>query len=132
MSDYDDIINLPHYVSKKRKQMSMIDRAAQFSPFMALVGFDGEVKESQRLTDKRIELSEGDKEILNEKLLMIEENLENKPEIRVTYFVADGRKEGGAYISASGRVKKIDEYNKKIVLTDGREIKMADITDILL
>ena len=105
--NYDDIINLPHYVSKKRPQMSIEARSAQFAPFAALTGYDEKVKETARLTDRKIELEDGQKEILNNKLLYILENIEEKPEITFTYFIKDTKKSGGKYIEKTGIARKI-------------------------
>ncbi len=129
---YDDIINLPHHISKKHAHMSMADRAAQFSPFMALVGFDGEVSEMQRLTDKKTELSESEKEVINEKLMLLAENIREKPYAAITYFVPDGKKAGGAYVTAEGRIKRVNEYEKSVTMADRRVIIMEDIADIKL
>lgn len=130
MGKYDDIINLPHHVSKKHPHMSMIDRAAQFSPFKALVGLDGENRETARLTDARIELDENEKEILNEKLLLIAENLHERPYAAITYFKPDTKKEGGEYVTAEGSVKKINEYERTVTMTDGTVIQIEEITEI--
>ncbi|MGN0335532.1 MAG: hypothetical protein ACI4DV_07725 [Lachnospiraceae bacterium] len=127
---YDDIINLPHHVSSTRPQMSIIDRAAQFSPFAALTGYDAAVKETERLTDERMELDESRKRILNEKLQMIAESLAEHPEITVTYFRPDEKKSGGAYVSYTGHIKKIDEYERTIVMTEGRKIPIEQIYEI--
>lgn len=127
MKDYSDIINLPRHRSKKHPHMSMLDRAAQFSPFMALVGYGDEVEEAQRLVEERIELDENEKEILNEKLLIISENLSERPRVAVTYFEPDLKKAGGAYVTISGNVKKISEYDKTITMEDGRVISIEDI-----
>lgn len=124
---YDDIINLPHHVSEKHPQMSLHDRAAQFSPFAALTGYDDAVKETARLTDTIFELDEDEKSILDEKL---KRGLENKDEISVTYFIKDSKKEGGSYNTVSGRVKKIDEYLRTLVLNSGEEIPIDNIYDI--
>ena len=124
---YDDIINLPHHVSARRARMSMTDRGAQFSPFAALTGFDAAIEETDRLTDRRIELTEGEKEILNDTLLGIMERIAEQPEIGVTYFVPDQRKAGGAYIRRTGRVKKIDPCGRSILMTDGTVIAMEQI-----
>lgn len=132
MSKYDDIINLPHHVSKTHPHMSMIDRAAQFSPFMALVGYGDEVKETERLTDVRIEIDEGEKEILNEKLLLIAENLHERPFAAITYFRPDIKKDGGEYVTAEGNVKKINEYEKTVTMTDGTVIQIEEIIGINL
>lgn len=125
---YDDIINMPHHVSSKRQRMSMIDRAAQFSPFAALTGYDAAVKETARLTDKRIELDEYEKAALDEKLRIALENPEE--EITITYFKPDVKKDGGAYISNTGKIKKIDDYERVVVLIDGLKIPIEDITEI--
>lgn len=127
---YDDIIHLPHPVSDRRVRMSNYDRAAQFSPFAALTGFDAAIEETARLTDSRIELDEGGKALLNEKLLEILERIETQPLVAVTYFRYDERKAGGAYLRATGHVKKIDAYSRAIVLTDGRAISLEDVVAI--
>lgn len=130
MSKYEDIINLPHHVSEKRAPMSMIDRGAQFSPFAALTGYDAAIQETARLTDRRIELSDGQKEQLNEKLQLILENLRGQPEVTVTYFRPDERKGGGAYVTAAGIVSKIDGYRKLLIMKDGTVISFEDIYEI--
>lgn len=127
---YDDIINLPHHVSPKRARMSMTDRGAQFSPFAALTGFDAAIEETARLTHRRIELTEGEKAILNEKIQRILERIAEQPEIAVTYFVPDLRKTGGVYTRMTGRVKKIDAYQRVILMTDGTAIPFDEITDL--
>ncbi|MCD8005221.1 MAG: hypothetical protein LUE91_06155, partial [Oscillospiraceae bacterium] len=95
--DYSDIINLPHHVSATRPHMSMHDRAAQFSPFAALTGYDAAVKETARLTDQRAELDDDMKEKLSERINLLQENLAAAPAVEITYFIPDERKEGGAY-----------------------------------
>ncbi len=130
MKDYKDIINMPHHVSKNRPQMSMRDRAAQFAPFAALVGYDDAVKETARQTSKRIELLDEQVAIINEKILLLIELIKDSPKIFITYFEPDKKKDGGIYITINGTVKKIDEYNKLIIMQDGRTIKMDDIFDI--
>lgn len=129
---YDDIINLPHHVSEKHPRMAMIDRAAQFSPFAALTGHGAAIEETARLTDERIELDESRKEIINEKLMFIAESADDAPEVTVIYFVPDGRKFGGEYVSVTGKVRKIDAYKHDIVMSDGRPIPIENIYDILL
>lgn len=102
MGKYDDIIDLPHFVSKKYPQMSMRDRAAQFSPFAALTGYDAEIKETARLTDKRIEFDEDVLDRLNERLNILRKCLDDgdvNPDVRITYFEKDLKKDGGKYIS---------------------------------
>ncbi len=129
-NEYDDIINLPRPVSKTRPRMKMIDRAAQFSPFAALTGYDAAVKETARLTDRRIELSEDMKSELNDRLLFIADWIEEQPEVEITYFEPDAKKKGGAYITANGTVKKIDEYNRTVIMTDGTLIPIDEIISI--
>ena len=110
--------------------MSMMDRAAQFSPFAALTGYDGAIKETARLTDEKSELGDEAISILNMKLQMLTEAFEDRPEVFITYFKPDERKAGGAYLRVSGVVKKIDEFERILVLMDGTKIKMEDIADI--
>ena len=128
--NYDDIINLPHHVSKKRPQMSIEQRSAQFAPFAALTGYDEAVKETARRTDKRIELDDGQKEILNNKLLYILENIDIKPEITFTYFVPDKRKSGGKYIEKTGIIRKIDMVEQYVQFIDKSKINISDIIEI--
>lgn len=127
---YDDIINLPHHVSSIHPQMLIADRAAQFSPFAALTGHDAAIKETARLTNRRVELDENSKSILNEKFQMIVENLQNQPAVTITYFLPDDKKEGGSYISVAGSVKKIDEYKRRIIMADGSIIPIDEVFDI--
>lgn len=127
---YDDIINLPHHVSKTRPQMSMHDRAAQFSPFSALTGYDAAIKETGRRTEKRIEPDEDELQILNMKLKLLIDNIDEEPEVTFTYFKPDERKSGGKYVEAFGVVKKADEFNRLIVMQDGEKIKMDDVVEI--
>jgi hypothetical protein len=127
---YDDIIDLPHHVSKTRQRMSMIDRAAQFSPFAALVGYEDAVEETARLTDKKIELTEESKLSISEKLRTVSENAEDEMTVRITYFVPDKKKEGGAYVTALGTVKYIDEYDRIVIMADKTVIPIDQIWDV--
>lgn len=127
---YDDIINLPHHVSKKRPQMSLHDRAAQFSPFAALTGHKAAINETARLTDEKQILSEDVIVKLNEQLNLIKENIGTNQTVTITYFVPDNKKSGGAYISHTGVVKKIDEYNHTVILTDKTVIPIEQISEI--
>lgn len=129
-NNYDDIIDLPHHVSANRPQMSMMDRAAQFSPFAALTGYDAAIKETARLTDQKIDLDDYEKEEINDKIQLITEHLGEDFEVVITYFQPDSRKAGGAYVDAVGIVKKIDEYDRVIILQDGKKIPIDDILDI--
>jgi hypothetical protein len=128
--EYDDIINLPHHVSKKHPQMSLEARAAQFAPFAALTGYEDQVKETARLTNERKELAEGLKMILNEKILKSQNNLNNHPEVTITFFVPDLRKSGGKYVAVTGNVKKIDEFKHLIIFDNNKEIPIDEIIDI--
>ena len=130
MNNYEDIINMPHHVSKKHPQMSIWSRSAQFAPFAALTGYDDAVKETARLTDKRLEIDEGLKNILNNKLQYILENKLLQPEITFTYFVYDTKKSGGKYIEKTGVVKKIDLNEKYIMLKDKTKISIDEIINI--
>lgn len=127
---YDDIINLPHHVSDKHPRMPLIDRAAQFSSFAALTGHDDAIEETARLTDKKIELDENTKEILDMRLMMIREHIAEKPKVTFTYFEPDDKKSGGAYVDVTGIVKKINDLEHKIILYDGIEILIDNIIDI--
>ena len=130
MNRYDDIINLPHHVSPTRKRMSMHDRAAQFAPFAALVGYDDAVAETARLTESRPELDEQEQRAINERLAYIADHIKEQPEVHIKYFVPDEHKSGGAIIEVSGKVKKISATDATIVLTDGCKIRLSDITDL--
>ena len=127
---YDDIIHLSRPVSKKRSPMSNFDRAAQFSPFAALTGYDAVIAETGRLTDTQIELDEGGKALLDEKLQTIREHLEEHPAVKLTVFCPDSRKSGGAYETVTGNVKKIDPVARILVLTGGEVIPVDRIYGI--
>ena len=132
MMNYEDIIYLPHHRSKKHAPMPLIDRAAQFSPFAALTGHDAAIMETARLTDRKIELDEYEIAVLDDRLQTIKVQLESHPEITVTYFQPDIRKDGGEYITVTGRVKKIDEYAKTMILDDSTRILIEDIIEIVI
>ena len=127
---YDDMIHLPHHVSKNHPQMSLLNRAAQFSPFAALTGHDDAIRETARLTESFIELNEDKKAQLNEQLQLIRENLEQKPECEVEYFKPDEKKEGGTYVTICGQIKKIDEYRHRIIFVDGTVLPIEHIFTI--
>lgn len=129
-NSYDDIINLPHPVSKNHPQMPFRDRAAQFAPFAALTGHDAAIKETARLTDERLELSEEVIAQLNEKINIIRNNIGIEQNVSITYFIPDAKKAGGAYVTCSGSVKKIDEYEHTIIMTDQTVIPIEQISDI--
>ncbi|MBQ6835110.1 MAG: hypothetical protein IJO55_11960 [Lachnospiraceae bacterium] len=127
---YDDIIHLPHPVSKSRPRMSMHDRAAQFSPFAALTGYDAAIKETARWTDAQADLDENYKSGLDEKLMYILSRIEERPTVMITYFVKDEKKDGGSYRSAEGTIRKVDFYERVIVMEDRERIPLKDIVEI--
>ncbi len=129
-SDYEDIINLPHHISPTRPRMAMIDRAAQFSPFAALTGHAAAVRETARVTEAQMELTEDSRALLDEKLRMLIELLPSEPEATITWFEPDERKDGGAYIEVTGRVKKIDANQRTVTLANGAAIPMDRIVEI--
>ena len=130
MSRYDDIINLPHHVSPTRQRMSMHDRAAQFAPFAALVGYDDAVAETARLTAARPELDEQEQRAINERLAYIADHIKEQPEVRIKYFVPDEHKSGGAIVEVSGKTYRISNTDATIVMTDGCKIRLSDIIDL--
>ena len=127
---YDDIINLPNPTSKKHPRMSLYDRAAQFSPFAALTGHEAAIKETARQTDEKLMLSDEVIAELNEKLNLIAETIGTQQRVRITYFVPDSKKAGGAYITCSGCVKKFDEYEHTVIMEDKTVIPIEQISDI--
>lgn len=129
-NDYNDIIHLPHHRSKKYAHMSLHDRAAQFAPFAALKGYDGEIDESARRTEKRITLSEEQAFMLNERTRILLEHIHELPEICITYFVPDTKKAGGAYYEKAGALRRIDEVQRIFYFTDGMEIEVDNIFKI--
>ena len=130
MNEYDYIINLPHHQSTKHKHMSNYQRAAQFSPFAALTGYDAAIDETARLTDKKLDLSEEQTEFLNQQIQLIIKHLFEKPQVEITYFVPDERKAGGEYMTVTGNVHRVDDYNREIVFTDGLTVKIDDVWSI--
>lgn len=134
---YEDIVDLPHPVSKVHPRMSLQDRAAQFSPFAALTGHEEAIQETARLTDIQIELDEDTKNLLNEKLLVLQNRWKEAKETRqpgvqvsLTYFLPDERKAGGEYVTRSGVVKKIDDFQRSILLEDGTMIPIWRIKEV--
>lgn len=124
---YDDIIHLSRPRSERRAQMSNYDRAAQFSPFAALTGFDAAIEETGRLTDHRIELDEGGKQLLDEQMSALLDVIHTRPKVTITWFCYDERKAGGTYVVTSGIVKKIDRYSGKILMDDGSVIPLGEV-----
>ena len=127
---YDEIMGLLHHVSKTRPQMPMSDRAAQFAPFAALTGYDSAIKETGRLTDERIELDEEALAALDRKYQLLMDTLDDAPEVTITYFQPDERKAGGQYVSATGTVKKVDTFGRRILLQDGTRIPLDSVYDL--
>jgi hypothetical protein len=127
---YDDIIDLPHPVSKTHRPMPMSDRAAQFSPFAALTGFESALQETERLTDQQIFLDEDEITAINGVLCQLRESLSQRPNATVRYFVPDERKAGGIYVSATGVVKRIDDIEQRLIFADGTIISLQDIVSI--
>ncbi|NLI89309.1 MAG: YolD-like family protein [Epulopiscium sp.] len=129
-NEYEDIIHMPRHISNKRKPMPMISRAAQFSPFAALTGHEEAVKETARKTEKRIELDEHMKKILDDKLKgLLDKNKENIS-IKIKYFKPDNKKDGGAYVTYRGTVNKIDQYRRIIHMDNNKLIPMDEIINI--
>lgn len=127
MNEYDDIINLPHHQSSKRPHMSNHQRAAQFAPFAALTGYDAAIDETARLTDQKLELSDEQADHLNVQIQRIVENIADKPQVEITYFVPDNRKSGGEYMTVTGRVRCVDDSNREIVFADGMTVGIDDV-----
>lgn len=123
---YGDLIERPYRGSRTHARMSMIDRGAQFSPFAALTGHGAAIDETARLTASDVELSEDSKALLDEKLRLLQE-LQEQPEVEITYFEPDERKEGGAYLTATGRIAWIDAQRRDIVFTNGNRIPIDRI-----
>ena len=132
VSKYEDIMEHPRHISNTRAQMPVSGRAAQFSPFAALTGYDAALKETERLTDEWIELDEGSKMLLDRRLQEVKKHIKEQPEVTVTYFRPDIRKSGGAYVTITKNVKKINEYERLIIFTDGSFIPIDKIYDITL
>ena len=131
MGEYDDIINLPHHVSRKHPQMSIHDRAAQFAPFAALTGHGEAIAETARLTDRKIELDDYERLKLDEKLLILQEHIMEMPEISVTYFCPDEKKEGGKYVTVTKALRKINDMERTLLMEDGMQIRIEDILEVL-
>ena len=129
---YDDIINLPRSVSKKHPPMPMSKRAAQFLPFAALTGFEGEIAETGRLTQAAPELGVDALVALDRQLALLRRRLPEQPEVTITRFVPDEKKDGGQYETLAGRVRRLDEPNRTLSLTDGARIDMDTVVELTL
>ena len=130
MGEYDDIIGLPHHVSSTRPHMPMLDRAAQFQPFRALTGYEDAVQETARYTDEKVELTEDEKALLDMELQRLSDDIANRPQVTLTCFRPDKRKSGGAYVTTTGRLKKIDDIEGALILVSGERIVIEDIIEI--
>lgn len=130
MGKYDDIIHLPHHVSSTRPHMPVSDRAAQFMPFRALTGYEDAVQETARLTDEKPELTEDEKALLDGTLQKLAEELPGRPRVTLTYFRPDKKKAGGAFVSVTSQIKKIDDFEGALVLMGGERISVENIVDI--
>ncbi len=129
-SKYDDIISLPHHKSKTHRHMSLSERAAQFAPFAALTGFEETLDEVNRITETKKELSDDEKEIINQKLLMILDNLPERIDVEITYFEKDKNKSGGHYLTLKSSIKRIDEINHQLIMSNNKKISIDNILDI--
>ena len=129
---YDDIIDRPRPVSKKHPPMPMSKRAAQFLPFAALTGFEGEIAEAARLTEAAPELGEDALAALDEQLALLRQRLPDQPEITLTRFIPDEKKAGGSYETVTGRVRRLDEAGRALILTDGTKVDLDAIVELLL
>ena len=127
---YDDILHLPHPTSKRHPRMPIADRAAQFSPFAALTGHKAAIEETARVTERRIELDEDAKEQLDQTLQLLLERIDEQPEITVTWFSPDKKKAGGQYHTATGKLKRVDTQESRLILTDGTQIPLEDLLEI--
>lgn len=130
INKYADIMELPYRKSTKHPHMSMIDRAAQFSPFAALTGHDAAIQETARRTEVRMELDEDVKTRLDQTMQEILTRIEEHPTVTLTYFKEDEKKEGGAYLTLTGQIKKLDIYRQKLVFVDSQEIPIEDIIEL--
>ncbi len=129
---YDDIIDLPHPTSTRHPRMPMANRAAQFSPFAALTGYEDAVQETARQTVARPELTEEEKSHLNAELQALAEKISEHPTVSLTYFQPDERKAGGAFVTAEGAAKKLDRHTGMVILDDGRKIPVENLMSIQL
>lgn len=127
---YDDIIHLPHHVSPKRRQMSRHDRAAQFSPFAALTGYDAAIRETARLTDPRFDLAADGTAMLDEKIRILLDHQHLHPEITAVYFVPDERKSGGAYVTVTAKLRAVSSREQALILEDGQELYFSRIYEL--
>lgn len=127
---YEDIVNLPPHISKRHPQPTMMDRAARFAPFAAITGYEEMVLEEARVTEEWVDLTESALERLNKRLIILQEHLSEQPEITITYFEPDQRKSGGAYVTHTGVLKKIDLYEHLLIMMDGKKIRIDSVCEL--
>ena len=130
MDDFSDIMNLPHHVSKKRRQMSVEERAVQFAAFAALTGYDEDIDETARLTSARKAMTEDEIAGLNAAFQRLLDTAEEQPTVTVTYFLPDERKAGGSYIQYTGTFRFYDAERKQLCFVDRTEIPIKAVTNI--
>lgn len=130
MGKYDDLLHLPHPVSRTHPPMPLADRAAQFSPFAALTGYEDVLREAARLTDEKIDMGDADAETLNARTVLLLSHLAEHPEITVTYFVPDERKAGGQYVTVTGKIRKFRAAEQEIELDGGPTIPLRQILSL--
>ena len=130
MGKYDDIINLPHHESKNHPRMSRTNRAAQFAPFAALVGFSESIKNSEEILDNYVELSEDRIKEIEQSLENIMAKIKSNPQVEVTYFEKTKDNNQGKYLKFTGKIKKYDEFDKKIIFTNKKTILIKNIYNI--
>ena len=127
---YEDIIDLPPYTSKKYPQPSMEDRAARFSPFAAVTGYEEMVQEQARVTDVKMDLDDSEKEKISDRLNMILQFQHEEPIVRISYFVPNSKKDGGSYREEFGKIKAVDPYSRLVIMQNGSRIRIDDIVSV--
>ena len=130
MDQYQDIIHLPHHVSRRRVQMPLMDRAAQFAPFAALTGYDGIIAETGRLTERCVDLDENAITELNQQLCKLADCIDQRPTVTVLYFLPDPYKDGGSYETKTGCAKKLDTVTGSLIFTDRTQIPFAHLLEL--
>lgn len=127
---YDDIIHLPHHVSKRHPQMSLYNRAAQFAPFAALTGYEEAIIETARLTAPKVDMMEDNQQLLDRKLALLSRSLREQPTVSITYFQPDKKKTGGQYLTITGVIKCIRDSERVILMADGKRVSIDTIISI--
>lgn len=127
---YDDIIHLPHHVSKRHPQMSLYNRAAQFAPFAALTGYEEAIIETARLTAPKVDMMEDNQQLLDRKLALLSHSLIEQPTVSITYFQPDKKKSGGQYLTITGVIKSIRDSERVILMADGKSVSIDTIISI--